>query len=93
MEKGTQMTSQKENIKTLFERAKPLVPMYERGYNEHWHQRCDDFLDELREIAKGSKNPYFLGIIVLYKPSKNAKTTSLWVAKTRHCSDFCTCIA
>ena len=78
MEKGTQMTSQKENIKTLFERAKPLVPMYERGYNEHWHQRCDDFLDELREIAKGSKNPYFLGIIVLYKPSKNAKTTIVY---------------
>ena len=74
MEKGTQMTSQKENIKTLFERAKPLVPMY----GKYWHSVCDEFFEELREATKGSKNPYFLGIIVLYKPSKNAKTTIVY---------------
>lgn len=78
MEKGTQMTSQKENIKTLFERAKPLVPMYERAYQRAWSGAYDRFVTDLCKAAKGSKNPYFLGIIVLYKPSKNAKTTIVY---------------
>lgn len=72
------MTPQKENIKTLFERAKPLVPMYERVYDMAWSGAYNRFTTDLRKAAKGSKNPYFLGIIVLYKPSKNAKTTIVY---------------
>ncbi|MCH5322574.1 MAG: DUF262 domain-containing protein [Helicobacter sp.] len=72
------MIPQKENIKTLFERAKPLVPMYERAYQRAWSEAYDRFVTDLCKAAKGSKNPYFLGIIVLYKPSKNAKTTIVY---------------